>query len=119
MTTATATEPNEAQVLAKAVLNACRVLGIRQAELGRIIGRDCSTLIRSGVDPTTHSGQLALMLVRCYRSLYALMGGNPEQIRHWMRTHNHHTGGIPAEQCRSIEGLVRICDYLDAIRGKV
>ena len=119
MSTATATDPNEAQVLAKAVLNACKVLGIGQAELGRVIGRDRSTLIRSGVDPVSHSGQLSLMLVRCYRSLYALMGGDAEQMRHWMHTHNHHTGGIPAEQCRSIEGLVHVCDYLDAIRGKV
>jgi len=119
MSTATASDTNEAQVLAKAVINACKVLGISQAELGRMIGRDRSTLIRSGVDPASHSGQLSLMLVRCYRSLYALMGGNAEQMRHWMHTPNHHTGGIPAEQCRVIEGLVHVCDYLDAIRAKV
>ena len=119
MSTATATDTNEAQVLAKAVINACKVLGISQSTLSRIIGRDRSTLIRSGVDPASHSGQLSLMLVRCYRSLFALMGGNEEQMRHWMRTYNDHTNGIPAEQCHSIEGLVHVCDYLDAIRGKV
>lgn len=40
-------------------------------------------------------------------------------MRHWMHTDNHHTGGVPAEQLGSIEGLVHVCDYLDAIRGKV
>ncbi|MEX0450123.1 MbcA/ParS/Xre antitoxin family protein [Spiribacter sp. 221] len=119
MSTATAGQANEAEVLAKAVLNACKALGIGQAELGCIIGRDRSTLVRSGVEPASQSGQLSLLLVRCYRSLYALMGGDTGLMRHWMHTHNRHTGGTPAEQCRSIDGLVHVCDYLDAIRGKV
>lgn len=118
MSTVTAHQTDEAQVLAKAVLNACKTLGISQAQLGRIIGRDRSTLLRSGVDPASQSGQLSLLLVRCYRSLYALMGGDAEHMRHWMHTHNHHTDGTPAEQCQSIDGLVHVCDYLDAIRGK-
>jgi hypothetical protein len=39
-------------------------------------------------------------------------------MRHWMRTDNLHTGGVPAEQIRSVEGLSRVVAYLDAIRGK-
>lgn len=118
MATATASTTDKAQVLAKAVINAGKALGINQAELGRIIGRDRSTLLRSGVDPASQSGELALILVRCYRSLYALMGGDSEHMRHWLHTHNRHTGGVPAEQLHSITGLVHVCDYLDAIRGK-
>ena len=119
MTTATAPKHNESQILAKALLNAGKSLNISQAEIGRIVGRDRSTLQRYGVDPESPSGQMALLLVRCYRSLYALMGGDLEQMQHWMHTCNQHIDGLPAEELHSISGLVHVCDYLDAIRGKV
>jgi hypothetical protein len=60
-----------------------------------------------------------LMLIRIYRSLFVLMGGESVQIKHWMKTPNLHTGGVPADQVRSIENLVKIVKYLDAMRGKV
>jgi hypothetical protein len=109
---------NAAHVLAKAALKGGHVLGLSQTEVGKIIGRDRSTMQRSGVDPETPNGELALLLVRCYRSLYALMDGDTELMRHWMHGHNHHTGGVPAQQIRSVLGLVRVCEYLDSIRGK-
>lgn len=119
MNLASPSTQNAGHVLAKAALKAGNALGISQAEVGRIIGRDRSTLQRYGVDPETPNGELALLLVRCYRSLYALMDGDKELMQHWTHGHNHHTGGVPAEQMRSIVGLVRVCEYLDAIRGKV
>ena len=36
-----------------------------------------------------------------------------------MQTHNHHVGGVPTELIRSVAGLVRVVEYLDAIRGRV
>jgi hypothetical protein len=123
MNSATATtqarHQDPAHVLARASLNAGKALGIRQSEVGRLVGRDRSTLQRYGVDPATPNGELALLLVRCYRSLYALMDGDSDLMQHWMHSRNRHTGGVPAEQIRSVTGLVRVCDYLDAIRGKV
>lgn len=119
MQTATPTELNPDQVLAKALLNAGKALGFAQADIGRIVNRDRSTLQRHGVDPASVSGQLALLFVRCYRSLFALMGGDQQQMRHWMHTPNQHLDGVPAERLYSVTGLVHVCDYLDAIRGKV
>lgn len=110
---------DQAHILAKAVLNAGKALGLRQSEVCNMVGRDRSSLSRSGIDPTSRNGELALLLVRCYRSLYALMDGDIELMQHWMQSRNHHTGGVPAEQMRSVTGLVRVCEYLDAIRGKV
>lgn len=118
MTTARAPTPDSAQVLSKAVLAAGKALGIRQDGVARIVGRDRSTLQRYGLDPETANGELGLLLVRCYRSLYALMGGDRELMQHWMHVRNLHTGGVPAEQMRSVAGLVRVCEYLDAIRGR-
>ena len=116
------TLPKEAQieqraVLAKALLNAGKRLGLSQAELGRIIGKDRTSISR-GIDETSKAGELAQLFIRCYRGLYVLIGGNPDDMKHWMHTENNHTGGIPAEQVQTIQGLTRIVEYLDAIRGK-
>lgn len=118
MTLARAIVPDEAAVLSKATLNAGKALGLTQAEVGQIIGKD-RTSIRRGLDPASKAGELALALIRCYRSLYVLVGGKKDDIRHWMHTENRHTGGVPAEQVRTVQGLIGVLEYLDAIRGKV
>ncbi len=105
-------------ILTKSLLNAGQSLGLDQVSLGKVIGMERS-VFRRGIHPEGKGGELALLLIRCYRSLFALMGGDPEQMRHWMTTYNLHTGGIPAQQVQTVEGLVHVVSYLDAIRGKV
>lgn len=105
------------EVLAEALLAAGRSLGLTQAVIGEVVGRDRTSLKRA-LDPASKSGQLALLLVRIYRSLFALVGGEPDQMRHWMITANRHTGGVPAEQVRTPEGLVTVANYLDAMRRR-
>ena len=112
------TIPTAPAVLAKAALNAAKDLGLTQAELGQVIGRDRSSL-RRGLDPASKAGELALLLIRGYRSLYVLVGGETADMRHWMQANNRHTGGVPADQIRSIQGLTRVVEYLDAMRAKV
>lgn len=114
-----ARKPDPGTVLTQALLKAGESLGLTRDDLGATIGRDRSIFSRGGIAPATKSGELALMVIRCYRSLYALVGGDRAQMRHWMLTPNTHTGGVPAEQIRSVQGLVRVMEYLDAIRGKV
>lgn len=111
-------QPEKKAVLAKAVINAGKSLGLTQDEVGQVIGRDRSAFSR-GIDPDTKVGELALLLVRCYRSLYAMVGGDESTIKHWMHTPNHYFNAIPAEEVKSVTGLARVVDYLDAIRGKV
>lgn len=119
MTSLAASSPDPARTLAKALLNASRELGLTQAELGAVIGKDRSALQRGGLDPRSKPGELGLLLIRAYRSLYTLVGGGREEMRHWMHTENRHTGGIPAEQVKTVPGLMQVVEYLDAIRGKV
>ena len=114
----TAHQPDPGATLARALLNAGRALGLTQDEVGAIVGRD-RTILRRGLDPASKPGELALLLIRVYRGLYALVGGRDEDLRHWMHTENRHTGGVPAEQAKSVAGLVGLVEYLDAIRGKV
>lgn len=108
---------DEASVLAQGTRNAARGLGLTQTDLGAIIGRDRSR-IRDGIDPGSKSGELALMLVRCYRSLFALVDGDETQMRQWMESPNRGTGGVPRDQVRSVQGLAIVLGYLDAMRGK-
>jgi antitoxin Xre/MbcA/ParS-like protein len=108
-----------AQVLGSALVNAGRELGLTQAVLGKVVGKDRTALSRGGIDPASKAGELALLLIRAYRALSVLMGGDPAHMKHWMHTPNHHTGGVPAEQIRSVQGLARVVEYLDAIRAKV
>ena len=116
---ANASRPDPSAVLTQALLSAGDYLGLTKAELGAAIGKDRTIFSRGKVTPETKSGELALILIRCYRSLYALVGGDRVQMQHWMHTPNSHTGGVPAEQVKTVQGLVRVMEYLDAIRGKL
>lgn len=119
MSVNTVSQPDPRRVLSTALVNAGKELGLTQQELGQVVGRDRTALSRGALDPDSKSGELALLLVRAYRALFALTGGDREAMRHWFQTDNLHTGGIPTEQVRSIQGLMRVVEYLDAIRGKL
>ena len=110
-------------VLTRAVLAAAERLGIRNNQLAEVIGTSESTVSRlsSGrtLDPASKQGELALLFVRLYRSLDALVGGDDSQGRAWLHAENAHLGGVPAQQIRRVEGLVDVIQYLDAMRGRL
>ena len=118
MLTAETTQVNSRAVLAKALLNAGKSLGLSRTELGQVVGKDRTSISR-GISETSKSGELALLFIRCYRSLYVLVGGDNRDMKHWMHTNNLHTGGVPAEQVKTVAGLTRVVEYLDALRGKI
>ncbi|WP_017940724.1 MULTISPECIES: MbcA/ParS/Xre antitoxin family protein [unclassified Thioalkalivibrio] len=119
MNAAEALAPERADILREALVNAGKALGLTQAELGQVVGRGRTDISRGNIDPSSKPGELALLLIRCYRALYVLTGGDAAAMKHWMHTPNHHTGGVPAEQIRTVQGLVGVLEYLDAIRGKL
>ena len=123
MTAGTQPSPHADQVLAKAVLRAARQLGLSQAELGAVLGlhrTGISRLKHSGsLAPDSKQGELALLLIRLARALYALAGGDELWIRHFMHSPNQVTGGIPVEQVQRIQGLITVLHFVDGIRGKL
>lgn len=123
MNTAEETRPSAETVLAKAVLRAAEQLGLKQAELGAVLGihRTAVSRLKSrpALDPESKQGELALLLIRVARALYALTGGDKDWIRHFMRSPNKLTGGVPAEQINSIQGLTAVVQLVDALRGKL
>lgn len=57
--------------------------------------------------------------IRVYRALFAVLGGNSEQMQHWMRTPNRHLKNQqPDTLATSYQGLAELNVYLDAMRGR-
>jgi hypothetical protein len=110
-------------VLAKATLAAAARLGLRNRQVAAVIGSSEASVSRlqngRGLDPRSKEGELALILLRLYRSLDALVGGDDAKAREWLHEHNEHLGGAPAERIRTVEGLVDVVQYLDAMRGRL
>lgn len=106
------------RVLAEAVLRAGRNLGLSPDQIAKVVGKHRTSLTRGNLAPDSKQGELGLMLVRIYRSLYALMGDDADNMKHFMITRNRGTGGIPSEQIQTVEGLYHVLVYLDAMRGR-
>lgn len=115
--------PQPAPVLAKAALAAAKRLELKNKQLAEIIGTSEAFVSRlksgRGLDPERTEGQLALLFLRLYRSLDALVGGDDSKARAWLHAENNHVRGIPAERIRTVEGLVDVVQYLDAMRGRL
>ena len=104
-------------VLTKATVRAAEGLGLHNADLARIIGVSDSTVSRyktkgAGISPTSKPGELALMLIRVFRSLDPLVGSDNEMRKAWMHSDHQALGGVPAKLIRHPEGLVRTLAYL-------
>jgi hypothetical protein len=112
-------EIDDRKVLGKALCNAAEVLGLSKTEVAGIIGRERTGIVRDGIDPNSKAGELAMMFIRVYRGLYAVVGGDQENMRHWVDTENQYFGQSPRKMMATCQGLVRVLMYLDAIRGKV
>ena len=74
---------------------------------------------RSLLDPASKEGELALLLLRAYRSLDALVGGDADAARNWFSAENDHVGGVPAARIQTVEGLADVVIYLDALRARL
>ena len=120
---APAARPGTGPVLTKAVLRAARALGLTQRRLAAVLGLSEATVSRFGrgktIDARTKDGELAVLVLRLFRSLDTVVGGDETKARTWLWAENDHLGGIPADRIRTIAGLLDVVSYLDAVRGKL
>lgn len=117
-----AAKVDPSEVLAKATARAGQLLGLSGAALARTIGVSEPTVSRivrgqKSLNPGSKEGELALLLVRVYRSLDALVGTDDQKRLAWMNSHNKALGGIPQKLIQSAEGLVATLHYLDGMRA--
>ncbi|MEO0321356.1 MAG: antitoxin Xre-like helix-turn-helix domain-containing protein [Myxococcota bacterium] len=111
--------PDEAEVVTKAVRRAAKRLGLNDAELARVLGVSPSTVSRLDERPLARAKarELALLLIRVYRSLVGIVGSG-DGPRRWMATDNAYLGARPVELVQQVEGLTGTLRYLDAMRAR-
>ena len=116
--------PSEATLLTKAALRAAEQLGMANKSLAAVIGVSEATVsrMRSGAY-TLQRGQksfeLATLFVRFYRSLDAIVGGDQEVARAWLRNPNTALASAPLTLIQTVPGLMNAIHYLDARRAIV
>lgn len=114
--------PDRAVVLTKATLSAAEQLGLNNAELAAVIGVSEPTISRikgsnRTITPESKEGEMALMLIRVFRSLDPLIGGDEGKRKAWMDSYNKALVGHPKLLIRKADGLVRTLAYLDGMRA--
>ena len=117
-------QQDRSAVLTKAVLRAAEELGVSARTLATIIGVSEATLSRMKkgsfeLEADTKPFELAVLFVRLFRSLDAIVGGDADVARSWLRNRNEVLVGRPIEMIRTIAGLIDVIAYLDARRALV
>lgn len=109
-------------VLTKAVLGAADRLGLSGRQLAEIVGVSEATVSRwkraeSLLEPGSKPFELAALLVRAFRSLDAITGGDEAVARRWLVAPNTALAARPVERMANVQGLVDVTTYLDARRA--
>jgi len=116
--------PKESGVITKATLRAAERLAIKNNVLARIVGVSEPTIsrMRKG-DYILERGQkafeLAILFVRFYRSLDAIVGGNDAVAADWLKNKNTAFDAPPIELIQTVAGLTNVIEYLDSRRAIV
>ena len=116
--------PARGTVVTKAVVKAAEHLGLNARTLGRVIGVSEPTVSRMkggtyALDEGSKPYELAVLVLRAFRSLDAIAGGDPATVRGWMTSRNIALGDTPLNRINSVSGLVDVISYLDARRARV
>lgn len=111
-------------VLTKAICNMSKFYSLTGKDLSKIIGISEATASRLSqgvkrISPKTKEGEMALILLRIYRSLNAMVGNNHEKAKLWLNSENKYFHNKPIEEMKTIPGLIKVLNYLDAMRGKL
>lgn len=115
---------SDGAIITKAVLRAAGRLGVSNRALSRTLGLSEASVSRMGsgafvLTPGDKPYELALLFVRLFRSLDAIVAGDESAARGWMTSENLLLGGIPARQIETLPGLIHVLGYLDARRALV
>ena len=114
--------PADGPLATKAALRAAARLGLSNRTFSRIVGLSEASVSRmnSGtfvLTPGDKAFDLALMFVRLFRSLDAMVGGDETVARAWLVNVNAALDGRPVEKIQTVAGLIDAIAYLDARRA--
>jgi transcriptional regulator with XRE-family HTH domain len=116
--------PDESRVITKATLRAAERLGIKSTVLAKILGVSEPTIsrMRQGkykLDRGQKAFELAILLVRLYRSLDGIVSGDDHVAADWLKNKNTALDGIPLDLIQSVSGLTNVIAYIDSRRAVV
>jgi Protein of unknown function (DUF2384) len=119
-----ASAADQAAVVTKATLRAASQLGLTNKALATVIGVSEATVSRMhSEDYTLQLGQkpfeLAVLFLRLYRSLDAIVGGDDAVAGSWLKNHNAVLDAEPIALIQTVPGLMNVIQYLDARRAVV
>jgi hypothetical protein len=111
-------------VVTKAALRAAERLALSNRLLAEVLGVSEATVSRMGAGtyqlaPASKPLELAVLFVRLFRSLDAIVGGDAAVARAWLRNENTVLGATPLSLIASVSGLVNVVAYLDTRRAVV
>ena len=111
-------------IVARAALRAADRLGLPAKTLAGIIGVSQATIsrLRKGEAELLRSGkpfELAMLFIRFFRSLDALLGGDEAVARDWLNNPNMALGARPVDKIATVTGLFDAISYLDSRRAIV
>ena len=111
-------------VLTKAVMRAEARLGPSGKLLSDVLGFSEAQVSRmrdgeADLGENTKAFELAALLVRMFRSLDAIVGGDEAAAKAWITSENTALGAHPIDRMVSIKGLVDVVTYLDARRAPI
>jgi hypothetical protein len=113
---------DEAVVLAKATMRAAEFLELSSAVLARILGLSEASISRLkrgqyALVRGTKEFELAVLFVRLFRGLDALMGSDDVASRSWLAAQNLALGARPIDLIQTITGLTDTIAYVDSRRA--
>ena len=119
-----ASTADQAAVLTKATLRAAAKLGLTNKLLATVLGVSEATISRMGTGGyTLQRGQkpfeLAVLFVRLYRSLDAIVGGDDVVAGSWLKNRNAVLDAEPVALIQTVPGLMNVIQYLDARRAVI
>ena len=117
-----ATVPSDAAIVVKALVRAADRLDVPSKLLSRIVGLSEATISRMRKGDYVLDGkplELAIMFVRLYRSLDALVGGDDSVASAWLKNKNSALKDSPLQLIQTVSGLTDVLQYLDARRAVV
>jgi hypothetical protein len=111
-------------VVTKAAVRAADRLALSNRVLAEVLGVSEATVSRMGAGtyqlaPASKPFELAVLFVRLFRSLDAIVGGDDAVARAWLRGDNTILGAPPLSLIGSVSGLVNVVAYLDTRRAVV
>ncbi len=114
----------DAAVLTKATMRAAQKLGLKNRVLAAVIGLSEPTISRMSKNeftlaPESKSFELSAMLVRLFRALDAIVGGDETVAKAWLANVNTALGDAPINLIQSVSGLVNVVQYLDSRRARI